>query len=183
MGMPVLKISVPNSQDVNLLLDGMVKGISDWRGPIWNSTVNRGIRPIVKEQFETTGAVGPHGEWAPLSPKYAKRKAKKFPNAPVLVATGQMRDALLSPENMGDQQPMSMTFGGPRPSIFHQMGTSRPMPSRRIIDIGPSQQNRILKAFQFGLRTVVYRTGFGIGGRGISPSEALQIGTTRLKGF
>jgi hypothetical protein len=52
------------------------------------------LKRAVGEQFLTEGE---HGglPWQPLSPAYAAEKEERYPGHPILVASGEMRDAFL----------------------------------------------------------------------------------------
>jgi hypothetical protein len=52
----------------------------------------------VAAQFETEGAASDGLPWAPLSDDYSKWKAAHFPGFPILVATGEMKRAMLDRE-------------------------------------------------------------------------------------
>ena len=52
----------------------------------------------VAAQFDTEGEAAAGMRWAPLSDDYAKWKAVHFPGWPILVATGEMKRAMLDRE-------------------------------------------------------------------------------------
>lgn len=77
----------------------------------------------VAAQFDTEGAAAHGVRWAPLSDEYAKWKAQHFPGWPILVATGEMKAAMLDKETavhvtpeMAIYEPVSEIAG------FHQAG-------------------------------------------------------------
>lgn len=96
------------------------------------------LQKHVGQQFGTEG--GHSGEpWAQLSPKYAAWKEEHFPGMPILVATGDMRAAALSPEAIfvtGD----SLTYSVEAPAGWHQDGTEN-MPARPLVRL-PSRVRR-----------------------------------------
>lgn len=73
-------------------------------------------------------AEGRPERWAPLSPEYARRKAIRYPGAPILVATGAMRAGFTytaTPQTLKIDNAMFYWW-------FHQVGTTR-MPQRVIV--------------------------------------------------
>lgn len=46
------------------------------------------------EQFVSEGARGDGGQWAPLSPVYAAKKAEHFPGKPLMQLSGRLRGSL-----------------------------------------------------------------------------------------
>ncbi len=72
----------------------MADELEDLREPLGN--VADLLRDAVGEQFASEGAHGLGGRWAPLSPAYAKAKEERYPGHPILVASGEMRDAFLT---------------------------------------------------------------------------------------
>ena len=91
-----------------------------------------------KTQFELKGT----GLYPPLSPAYAKRKAKEFPGRPILVATERLKKSVTSkssPDHINVIAKRGFTFGTKVPyGIFHQSDAPRQtLPLRKFLFIGP----------------------------------------------
>jgi len=82
------------------------------------------LQDAVREQIQSGGARGPQGAFPPLSEAYAKRKAKRFPGAGILEATGALRDSLLGGRGSHwKAEPRRMEFGADVPvALYHQKG-------------------------------------------------------------
>lgn len=118
------------------------------------------------EQFNSSGARGGQ-TWAPLTEKYGKWKAKRFPGKPILVRTERLRRSLtLGGSGTGDQvldmQPMTLTMGTMVPyARFHQRGTKRMVarpvlqPTRRDID---RMVSRLYRFAERGARDAGFQT-------------------------
>lgn len=137
--------------------------LSDFR-VIWPEVTKEFYR-IEAEQFATEGRRGATGEWAKLSPAYAKFKAVKFPNKTILRATDSLFNSLTdqgAPGAIFRPTPSELTLGTSVPyAILHQRGTSR-MRSRKPISMSDDQKRRIQKALQIGLVQFMRRQGFRV---------------------
>lgn len=88
---------------------------------------------VFAAQFETAGSrMG--SKWAPLSPKYAKQKARAFPGQPLMVATGDLRKSLaFRPLGIEEITSSKMVIGTAIPyAAYHQAGAGR-LPQRKLI--------------------------------------------------
>ena len=96
--------------------------------PVWREAA----RTFAREQRRTFAS----GRWAPLSPPYARWKARAFPGASILVRTGGLRRSLTSrPLGVEDIRPQEMTIGSNvAHGRFHQQGTAT-MPARPLIRV------------------------------------------------
>ena len=119
---------------------------------------------IEVEQFESEGGVGQSGKWAALSPAYAKYKAVKFPNQPILRATNSLFDAMTSSDATGSvfrPERSELTIGANLDyGAYHQRGSG--LPQRKVISMNENQKRRIQKAIQIGLVQFVRRQGFTV---------------------
>lgn len=92
-----------------------------------------------KTQFSLKGS----GLYPPLSPAYAKRKAKEFPGRPILVATERLKKSVTNkthPDHINVIVKSGFTFGTKVPyGIFHQSDAPRKsnLPLRKFLFIGP----------------------------------------------
>lgn len=85
--------------------------IQDWTG--WWPQAIEIVKHILETRFTAQGDRPPTGEWAGLSPEYAKRKEKKYPGALILQASGALYDSLVSESGhtVKELTPSSMRFG------------------------------------------------------------------------
>lgn len=115
---------------------------------IWPAVIIE-LRAIVREQYAGQG-VGPSGRWQPLSPAYAKWKAKHFPGLPILQRTGLTLLSLTgnTSDTVIQQTETTLVFGTRRRGqVFHQRGSGR-LPRRKVFDLNEAQKTRIMKAIQ-----------------------------------
>lgn len=63
--------------------------------PAWGGVIAEFHREEMKV-FEREGAVGGHGPWQELSPRYKLWKDKQRPGVPILFLTGRLADALIN---------------------------------------------------------------------------------------
>ncbi len=100
----------------------------------------RSVFRWAKKELERANAANftqnglPVGGWRPLDPQYASWKARRFPGAPTLVASGKLFRELRSLDGPANSIRLtSATFGTDLEyAKFHQYGTSK-MPKRKII--------------------------------------------------
>lgn len=101
-----------------------------------------------RRQFESEGVAGTGSPWAPLSPRYAAWKARRYPGQPILVATGALRRSLterpLGVERIGsDYAELGSEVAYGR---FHQQGDG--VPQRRPVDLPESERRDMVKVLQ-----------------------------------
>jgi len=102
------------------------------------------FQTMSRQMFKTQGGYGRLGRWKPLSSRYKKQKAKRFPGTTILVATGRLKNSLT--KNSDD----SIIYGTHTSNGFvfrfgtqveyadyHQKGSGN-LPKRKQID--PTQQ-------------------------------------------
>ena len=100
-------------------------------GPAWEEYATW-LRGEFAKQFDSEGDYLGRNPWAPLSPAYAKRKARRYPGAKILQATKRMMRSLTEPggDNRVRYTDDHFEFGSDVPYLrFHQTGTSK-MPAR-----------------------------------------------------
>lgn len=141
-------LQVEGEAQIDRALTRFADHVSDLR-PAWPAVVQV-IRSHATKQFATEGSYGPGGGWKALSPKYAKRKAKKWPGRPILEASGQMKRSLVghTTDSILNYQPLSFGYGTKRGyASYHQKGTPR-MPQRKIIDLTETDKRDVTRAIQ-----------------------------------
>lgn len=125
--------SVLGWTELNALIDRVVKKASE---PFDRETAHQ-VRDAyiarVENAFRTRGASV--GGWRPLSPEYAGWKRNRYPGRPLLIASGEMQQAVTRTNNsqfVFDRKPSRVTLGSNSPLAgYHQAGTDR-MPSRPL---------------------------------------------------
>lgn len=112
----------------------------------WEQIADRFAR-FESRQFASEGRAG-SGGWAPLSPRYAAWKAKRFPGQPIMVATGELRASLTErPFGVEAIRPQSMAIGsGVDYGAFHQKGDG--VPQRRVVELPESERREWVKILQ-----------------------------------
>lgn len=100
-----------------------------------------------RRQFASEGAYG-SGGWAPLSPRYARWKARAYPGQPILVRTGELRESLTRrPFGVEVIRPRFAIFGSDVDyGRFHQRGDG--LPQRRPVELPESLRRRWVKIIQ-----------------------------------
>ncbi len=140
--------SVSDEKQISRLMGQVVEKTTDFQ-ELWNS---QAFKDIVygseKKQFATEGEHG-SGGWAKLNEVYEARKARQYPDKPILQRTGRMFKSLTSPVSPGavyTASRHSVTFGTTVPyAIYHQKGT-KDMPERKPIEFTDGERQQIIKA-------------------------------------
>ncbi|BCW95085.1 MAG: hypothetical protein KatS3mg018_0567 [Fimbriimonadales bacterium] len=112
------------------------------------------ILPLLQDYTERYLAAGGAFEgnpaFAPLSARYARYKARRYPGAPILTRSGRMRASLagLTGDSIADVSPDRLVYGTRAPyALYHQMGT-RKMPKRPPLRLSKPLTTRILAALR-----------------------------------
>ncbi len=100
-----------NHAKLQSAIERLGRGLNDWSGA-W-PTVAEAVRSMAGAQFESQGASGASGGWAPLSREYAARKAKTYPGKPLMRATDRLYDSVtgISPDTIFDPSANRLTLG------------------------------------------------------------------------
>lgn len=88
---------------------------------------------LIPEQFKKQGTPK---RWAPLSPRYAAWKRRRYGNLPILVLTGRMRKGFkikTGPRSLSIVNTVKRRGGKPY-WVYHQYGT-RHMPRRPVLQL------------------------------------------------
>ena len=124
-----------DSGNLKVEISGLDKALPS--GGAIKDALEKGIQAGVKEAtkqiqngFDSQRTPG-GASWVPLSPAYARQKAKRY-GGPILVATGALRQSAISPSvtiQAGDDT-VSATLQATDPkAAYHQFGTGR-IPAR-----------------------------------------------------
>lgn len=108
----------------------------------------------IEHQFSSEG----DPSWQALSPRYAARKARKYPGKPILQATGAMHDSLTDPAAPGavyDLTPVSIRVGSDLRvgrwclPLIHYAGADRAgIPERPMVRLRPAAKSKITRGFR-----------------------------------
>jgi phage gpG-like protein len=82
-----IHVNVPNTDAWTRYLAELIGRAKDLQ-PVLETFGAYMVTGSLQRNFEAEGRPAP---WAPLSPLYAARKARRYPGRPILVASGQMR--------------------------------------------------------------------------------------------
>lgn len=95
--------------------------------------------------FDTEG----QGTWAPLNPRYAAQKERRWPGRPILVASGALLESVTGGTGFVKIiTPTALALGTNIPyAIYHQRGTTY-MPRRAVIDLSKENRTVISKIVQ-----------------------------------
>lgn len=137
--------------------------ISDLRN-IWPAVADVFYK-AEKDQFDSEGAAGASGKWAPLSQAYKKFKEVHFPGQPILQRDHSLV-ASLTGANGSDSifrpEPQELTIGSKAPyARAHQLGKGR-LPARPPISLSETQKREMQKAIQKGLVEFARKAGFEV---------------------
>jgi phage gpG-like protein len=134
------RITVRNEDIVARRLRLYGKKLDTWRS-LWRR-IARDVAEAEVAWFATRGA----GSWPPLSPDYARYKARRWPGRPILVREGDLIQSLTMPTRLLQERgPNTAVIGTRVPYAgYHQTGTIK-MPRRAPL-IPNSQSREIIRA-------------------------------------
>lgn len=149
--------TVEGVETLNRAFNRVEEFISDFR-TIWPDVATE-FYAIEREQFNSEGAVGASGKWAPLSPGYKKWKEVNYPGQPIM-----RRDNTLF-ESLTDREAADAIFRPGKDELV--IGSRSPYArkqhrTRPLISMSESQKRRIQKAIQRGLVEFTRRAGFEV---------------------
>ncbi len=180
-------LKVINAEKLDLAFGGLVAQIKDWR-KLWPQVINQIVK-IEENQFATMGALGAYGKWDALTRDYAAAKAREYPGKPILQASEHLRDSLVdkTENTIEELEPLKMRFGTRLEyAHYHQTGTRRGMPARRIFDMTEEDRYVIRETIHREAIDFSRRLGFAIarraGMRDATAAEARRLGVAALAG-
>ena len=154
-------IEVSGSERLLEALDDLGLTLKDFRS-VWVAA-SREFYDIERELFDSEGATGEAGAWAPLTRAYAKWKAKRAPGKPILELTGQLKRSLTRPNAKFSTRRVTaeeMIVGTTDPkAVFHYRGT-RKMVARPPVSLTAQQEKRLIKVLREGLLQEFRRSKF-----------------------
>lgn len=140
-----IRFAFYGDEQVNRTIMRIVDAAEDAR-PAWE-VIAKWFQLAQRKQFRSEGTYG-SGGWAPLSPRYAAWKARRYPGAPILVRTGDLRASLTErPFGVEVIEPRTAIFGSDIGyGLFHQRGEG--VPRRRPVELPESLRQRWVKVLQ-----------------------------------
>jgi phage gpG-like protein len=203
MGTPLsFNVTVAGERQLNVRLSQVP--IRDWSF-IWPKTIDL-LHQIEANQFARFGARGPHGEWAPLSADYQKRKLRAkgmiAGGTRILQASGRLWRSLVagSGDTVDERYPNRLRWGTSlKCALYHQtgyrtrLGTGKRMPkpgglarvpARRVIDLRPDDYRLFGQVWAKEIANYIRRLGFAVAkeqGIEATPETAKLIGLGALQ--
>lgn len=138
------------------------KIISDFRN-VWPAITD--IFYATEESlFQSEGATGASGKWAPLSQVYKRMKEILYPGQPILRRENTLYESLTSPDGLDSiyrAERLSLTIGTKAPyARAHQHGLR--VPKRPVISLTESDKRKMQKAVQVELVRFTREAGFQV---------------------
>jgi phage gpG-like protein len=124
-------IEIEGMADLLAKFKTVEEGMIDFRQlGAWKGVIHE-FKKIEMEQFRSAGGAGKSGKWAPLSPKYAAIKQKRYHGpTQILRASGALYKSLTTDGTVHEQTAQELVLGSKLPyASYHQTGTKAP--SRR----------------------------------------------------
>lgn len=130
--MSVLSFDAAGAKPVSIMLERWQHNIDD-ATPAFEAMASYQVKTVNARQFKEQGSVET-GKWSPLSPPYARWKARVRPGRPILVFDGDLRREMTVPgEGIYDVWRSGMKVGTAiEYATYHQNGTPG-MPARPLI--------------------------------------------------
>lgn len=145
--MPVrLSFSFYGDQQVDRTLERFSDAVEDAR-PAWDAMADR-FAAAERRQFATEGRAA-SGGWAPLSPRYAAWKARRYPGKTILRRSDDLwRSLTQRPLGVEVIEPRFAMFGSAVPyGAYHQHGSGR-LPRRRPVEFTEAERREWVKILQ-----------------------------------
>lgn len=157
-----LKLSIDGQAKFDGAFRVLAEGLTDLR-PVWPEIELQFFRAEL-EQFSSEGARG-GARWQPLSARYAKWKAKRYPGKPILQRTGRLLRSLSvvgGPDSVRIVEPMSLTLGTRMPYAgYHQRGAKR-LPQREPLNLTRDDYGKFVSRIYRYAEKVSQQAGFEV---------------------
>lgn len=145
---------IKNEEELNRLLNDIAKI------PLSRFVMGEAAR-IIKKFTKANFILQGSGKYPPLSERYAKRKSRLRPQAPILVYDGDLRDSLVgnTQDSILEIGKAFLIIGTKLPyAIFLNDGTKN-MPARKPIFISEKMVEQIEKVYQAHLNKEINKLG------------------------
>ena len=153
-------VSVLGQMQLDRAIQGRIRATSDL-SPAFEKIADD-FEETEARQFGSEGGGEGNPRWAPLSAAYAEWKARKYPGARILTASGKLETSLTGGAgSIRTIDPLRLEVGG---SIIvgkgrrwdlgalHQTGTTRGMPARKPVNLSRNQRHRWMRFLADHLR-------------------------------
>jgi len=163
MAIFTLRWQVAGDVQLKRALINLATDISDARTPLRRAG-DQVIYPATRRQFAQEGDPA----WPELKPAYAARKARVAPAAKILHLTGAMEesltdkdaaDAVYRLEKLSLEIGSDVRVGQYSLPLIHYAPITAPVPPRRMMRLGTSEQTRIITIFDEWLNEQMRRQG------------------------
>lgn len=150
-GFVKFSIDIAGQRQFSRRLDGLLANLDDLT-PVWDQ-LEADWTETMKAKFAGEGEVAGEAEtekWAPLSTRYAKWKARKFPGTKILHRTGALEAAATNPTVEKTAHSLTLTVAGVPYAIYHQSHEPREsnLPRRDFASLTAAQKTRIYGYFR-----------------------------------
>jgi phage gpG-like protein len=154
--------TVSGHRELDRAFNRVDKFISDFRN-VWPAITD--IFYAAEEKlFDSQGATGASGKWAPLSRAYKKFKDVAYPGQPILRRDDTLYESLTSPDGLDSiyrAEPLMLTIGTKAPHArAHQHGLK--VPKRSPISLTQGDKRKMQKAVQVELVKFTRDLGFQV---------------------
>lgn len=137
-----LQWNIEGEKQLHNRLRVAAEAVKDWT-PAFKETAVQLKQVFSADVFATEGGAVDES-WAPLSPAYAKRKARQYPGKGLLQATGKMQDSFMTlwkPD-------MAMVWNTCDYFKYHQSNKPRHvLPRRLMMKLAQQQRTDVVKIF------------------------------------
>lgn len=141
-------------------LQALARRLANLR-PAWVSVLAY-LRAQSRLQFSSAGARS-GSPWQPLSERYSRWKAVRYPGQPILRATDEMFRSLTEPDadgSIAEAEPQSLTYGTRnRKAAYHQRGNAR-LPQRKVLEVTDNDRREVAKLVRAHLQGQARISGF-----------------------
>lgn len=159
-----IEVTLLGSDQMIDALEKLDLSIKDMR-PVFKDSLMPLFYRFEREAFDSEGASSGSGQWAELSPRYARLKARTYPGRPILEATGSLRRSLTTATGRGARvflTEQEVSIGTEIPYAgYHQTGTRR-MPARPPVALTTAQEAEIARAMTDSFAAIGIKAGFVI---------------------
>lgn len=146
MARTLIRFAFYGDAQLERTIDRHLDAVDDAR-PVWEELADSFVR-AERRQFASEGKYA-SGGWAPLSPKYARWKARHYPGKPILELTGDLKKSLTErPLGIEVILPRRMVIGSTIPYGEHHQHGGGTLPRRRPIELTESVRRGWVKTMQ-----------------------------------
>lgn len=146
------QVEITGIEDLNQALGVVDRALVDL-SPVFEP-VSRIFYDFEAKLFDSEGASGADGRWAPLTRAYAQWKAIEAPGKPILDLTGDLRDTLTTPTAPGSYHVLNeseLSIGTTDPKAKYHLTGTRKMVARPPFALTDAQKQTLIDTLRIGL--------------------------------